>query len=320
MKSQEWNDYLFILPFFISSETVQYIIGFIVELFLDLSCVNACLIAFLTAVLACIQIIGMHWGYIFLLCTSSPPQAYVWYKIHSITLHCVYMLFHINTKCQNKKCILWATVQWPISFFTHPNCTKHSSFCVPPLLCTPTEHWLTWCQWVDVLWRSLICNASPECYILCREVPHHQTCRFSLFDTLWHVTLGSSSCSISLACCAAFREASHHHTRQSSLLAPVWHITFCSSSCSISLACCAAFRETSHRQTCQSSHLDTLCHVNLGRCDVWSPIVRTIACCMHAMRSQSRIASLCCVALTNVPPAHNTCCHPCGDPSQPASN
>ena len=105
-------------PFlFLQSKTVQYIIGFIVELFLDLFCVNACLTALLTAVLACIQIIGMQRGCIFLLCTSSNPQAYVWYQIHRITLHYVYVLFHINTKCQNKKCMLWATVQWPISFF-----------------------------------------------------------------------------------------------------------------------------------------------------------------------------------------------------------
>ena len=136
MKSQEWNDYLFILPlFFLQFETMQYIIGFIVELFLDLSCVNACLIAFLTAVLACIQIIGMHWGYIFLLCTSSPPQAYVWYKIHSITLHCVYMLFQINTKCQNKKCILWATIQWLISFFLLIPTALSTAHSVFPLYC-----------------------------------------------------------------------------------------------------------------------------------------------------------------------------------------
>ena len=63
--------------FFLQSKTVQYIIGFIVELFLDLFCVNAFLTAFLTAVLACIQIIGMQQGCIFLLCTSSTPQAYV---------------------------------------------------------------------------------------------------------------------------------------------------------------------------------------------------------------------------------------------------
>ena len=159
-------------PFlFLQSKTVQYIIGFIVELFLDLFCVNAFLTAFLTAVLACIQIIGMQQGCIFLLCTSSTPQAYVWYQIYRITLHYVYMLFHINTKCQNKKCMLWATVQWPISFFPHSSCTKHSSYCFPRLLFTPIERWLTWCQWVDVLWRSLSCNASPECYIMCREAP-----------------------------------------------------------------------------------------------------------------------------------------------------
>ena len=208
-------------PFlFLQSKIVQYIIGFIVELFLDLFCVNACLTALLTAILACIQIIGMQRGCIFLLCTSSTPQAYVWYKIHRITLHYVYMLFHINTKCQNKKCMLWATVQWPISFFPHSSCTKHSSYCFPHLLFTPTKRWLTWCQWVDVLWRSLSYNASPECYIMYRESPQHQTCRFSLLDTPWHVTLGSSSCSISLAFCAALREASHHHICQSSLLAP----------------------------------------------------------------------------------------------------